>query len=81
MHKLRATGDREVESLRIGNWVMEELRKMDQVAYVRFASVYRSFEDVRAFLDEIERLEHELPPELQKSQLDLLNSEEGGDEN
>lgn len=77
MHKLRASGDREVASMTIGNWVMEQLRAIDQVAYVRFASVYRSFEDVRAFLDEIERLEHELPPELQKSQLDLLQAEDG----
>jgi transcriptional repressor NrdR len=71
-HKLRAAGEREVKSGRIGNWVMEELRKIDKVAYVRFASVYRSFEDVRAFLEEIERLENELPPEIQKDQLDLL---------
>ena len=78
MHKLRATGDREVKSLQVGDWVMEQLRGIDQVAYVRFASVYRSFEDVRAFLEEIERLEHELPPELKESQLDLLNTD--GDE-
>ena len=58
---------------------MEELRGMDQVAYVRFASVYQSFEDVRAFLEEIERLEHELPPELQKSQMDLLPSGDDSD--
>ena len=79
MHKLRASGEREVKSRLVGDWVMEQLRGIDQVAYVRFASVYRSFEDVRAFLEEIERLEHELPPELKKSQLDLLDS--GGDEN
>jgi transcriptional repressor NrdR len=36
---------------------MEELRNLDQVAYVRFASVYRSFEDVNAFREEIERLQ------------------------
>jgi transcriptional repressor NrdR len=77
MHKLRASGEREVEAMTIGNWVMEQLRAIDQVAYVRFASVYRSFEDVKAFLEEIERLEHELPPELRKSQLDLLSSEDG----
>ncbi len=77
MHNLRASGDREIESMAIGNWVMEQLRAIDQVAYVRFASVYRSFEDVRAFLDEIERLEHELPPELRKNQMDLLPSEDG----
>ena len=58
--------------------MMEQLRTLDQVAYVRFASVYRSFEDVRAFLDEIERLENDLPPEIKKSQLDLLKSD--GDE-
>jgi transcriptional repressor NrdR len=74
-HKLRALGDREVKSRKLGDWVMEQLRSLDQVAYVRFASVYRSFEDVRAFLDEIERLENELPPELKESQLDLLPSD------
>jgi transcriptional repressor NrdR len=74
-HKLRAAGEREVKSRMLGDWVMEELRGLDQVAYVRFASVYRSFEDVRAFLDEIERLENELPPELKKDQLDLLTNE------
>ncbi|MFT5132153.1 MAG: transcriptional repressor NrdR [Gammaproteobacteria bacterium] len=58
---------------------MEELRGIDQVAYVRFASVYHSFEDVRAFLEEIERLEHELPPDLQKSQLDLLPGDNDSD--
>ncbi|HEY5702050.1 MAG TPA: transcriptional regulator NrdR [Gammaproteobacteria bacterium] len=78
-HKLRALGEREVKSRKIGNWVMEQLRGLDQVAYVRFASVYRSFEDVRAFLDEIERLENELPPELKRNQLDLLPSD--GDKN
>jgi len=74
-HKLRAIGEREVKSRMLGDWVMEQLRGLDQVAYVRFASVYRSFEDVRAFLDEIERLENELPPELRESQLDLLPSD------
>lgn len=73
--QLRAEGDREVEARKIGDWVMAELRGMDQVAYVRFASVYQSFEDVRAFLDEIRRLEHELPPNLKKDQLDLLGEE------
>jgi transcriptional repressor NrdR len=71
-HKLRAAGEREVKARKIGDWVMEELRTIDQVAYVRFASVYHSFEDVRAFLEEIERLEHVLPPEIKKDQLDLL---------
>ena len=77
-NNLRAVGDREVKSIKVGNWVMEELKELDKVAYIRFASVYRSFEDLRAFIEEIERLEQELPPELKRNQLDLLES--NGDE-
>ena len=73
--KLRAAGDRELDSRRLGDWVMEQLRGLDEVAYVRFASVYRKFEDVRAFLEEIERLERDLPPETRNRQLDLLPGE------
>ena len=76
--KVRETGEREIDSRRIGELVMDGLRTLDQVAYVRFASVYRSFEDVRAFLEEIERLENDLPPDLRKQQLDLLPSEKRG---
>ena len=47
--KLLTQGQREVASTRIGEWVMRELRKLDKVAYVRFASVYRSFEDIDEF--------------------------------
>ena len=75
-HKLRALGEREVKSRKVGDWVMHELRTVDQVAYVRFASVYRSFKDVKAFLEEIERLQNELPPELREGQLDLLAEDE-----
>ena len=74
-NNLRAAGEREIKSIKIGNWVMEELKGLDKVAYVRFASVYRSFEDVKSFLEEIERLEHELPPELKRNQLDLEEDE------
>ena len=74
-HKLRALGEREVDSMTVGDWVMRELRDLDQVAYVRFASVYRDFNDVRAFLDEIENLQNELPPGLKKDQLNLLAEE------
>ncbi|GAA5647291.1 MULTISPECIES: transcriptional regulator NrdR [Vibrio] len=55
--KLRATGEREVPSEMIGNLVMEQLRELDKVAYIRFASVYRSFEDIKEFGEEIARLE------------------------
>ncbi|HHH39067.1 MAG TPA: transcriptional repressor NrdR [Sedimenticola sp.] len=75
--RLLATGEREVPSRQIGEWVMEELRGLDQVAYVRFASVYRKFEDVNAFREEIERLEKQLSPEARRRQLDLLK---GGDD-
>lgn len=56
---LLTCGEREVPSLRLGELVMDELREIDQVAYVRFASVYRSFQDVDAFSDEIKRLQAE----------------------
>lgn len=55
--KARTCGEREVASQQIGEWVMEELRHIDQVAYVRFASVYRSFQDLNEFSEEIRRLE------------------------
>lgn len=53
---MRATGEREINSSQLGEWVMDALRELDTVAYVRFASVYRCFEDVSAFQDEIDRL-------------------------
>jgi transcriptional repressor NrdR len=58
IRRLRASGDREVDSRLIGDWVMDALRELDEVAYVRFASVYRSFQDVNAFREEIERMEN-----------------------
>lgn len=60
--KLLASGDREIVSQLLGEWVMEELKILDHVAYVRFASVYRRFQDVHAFEEEIERLK--MPKEL-----------------
>jgi len=58
-HALRATGEREIRSRVLGELVMEHLKRLDQVAYVRFASVYRSFQDIAEFRDAIERLEAE----------------------
>ncbi len=55
--QLRATGEREVPSKMIGNLVMDQLKELDKVAYIRFASVYRSFEDIREFGEEIAKLE------------------------
>lgn len=54
--RLRGSGEREVSTQLIGEWVMDELKSLDPVAYVRFASVYRRFEDVDAFNTEIQRL-------------------------
>ncbi|MBT3458374.1 MAG: transcriptional regulator NrdR [Halieaceae bacterium] len=62
-HQLRATGERELPSDEVGSHVMEALKAMDQVAYVRFASVYRSFQDLSEFRDAIESLEAEPPAE------------------
>lgn len=70
--RLMSSGETEVPSLLIGELVMDELRQLDQVAYVRFASVYRKFEDVAAFREEIERLERQPTPEAKRQQLDLL---------
>jgi transcriptional repressor NrdR len=57
IHKARASGEREIPSKQIGEWVMGELHNLDQVAYVRFASVYRSFQDIKEFSEEVIRLE------------------------
>jgi len=74
IHRALITGsEREAPSQRIGELVMDELRNLDPVAYVRFASVYRKFEDVRAFQEEIERLERSPTAEAQRLQRDLLS--------
>lgn len=55
-HKLRTLGEREMESLQIGEMVMDQLKELDEVAYIRFASVYRHFQDLDQFREEIDRL-------------------------
>ena len=74
-HRLRASGEREIPARQLGEWVMNELRELDEVAYVRFASVYRSFQDVCEFRKEIERLESEPSNEDKKDQISLLPDE------
>lgn len=54
--KMRALGEREIQSKQLGQWVMEGLKTLDHVAYIRFASVYLSFEDVAAFQKTIDEL-------------------------
>lgn len=55
-HRMRSTGERELPSLQVGEEVMTELRALDPVAYVRFASVYRDFQDLSEFAEEIQKL-------------------------
>lgn len=72
LHKLRTTGEREVDSRELGEWVMQELQELDHVAYVRFAAVYKNFRDVDEFRREIENLAIEPGPELKRRQLSLI---------
>ncbi len=72
IHKLRTMGEREVPSRLIGEMVMEELGDLDEVAYVRFASVYRSFQDVTEFQDEIQRLQEISDATAGREQMSLL---------
>jgi transcriptional repressor NrdR len=72
IHKLRTMGEREVPSRLVGEMVMEELRDLDEVAYVRFASVYRSFQDVTEFQDEIRRLQEISDASAAREQMSLL---------
>jgi transcriptional repressor NrdR len=77
-HKLRSLGEREIASRAIGEMVMEELRHLDEVGYVRFASVYRSFQDLEAFRAEIDQLRrHRRRREPSKDQLPLLPDDAG----
>ena len=55
-HKLQALGEKEVPSSVIGEWLMERLSSLDEVAYVRFASVYRHFRDVTEFMNELKEI-------------------------
>jgi len=74
-NKLKAISDKEIISSQIGILVMQELKELDQVAYIRFASVYHSFEDLQAFQDIINIIEKDLTPEMKKTQLKLIDDE------
>jgi transcriptional repressor NrdR len=80
VRQVRTLEDAEISSYQIGDWVAGELARLDQVAYVRFASVYRRFADVQAFREEIERLERQYPGTIDRRQISLLEeSRETGD--
>jgi transcriptional repressor NrdR len=71
-HRLRVLGEREVASRAIGEIVMEELRQLDEVAYVRYASVYHRFQDVDAFREQIEKLGQRRRQDAAAGQMSLL---------
>jgi len=72
MRQFSHKGEREIQAKRIGEAVMNELRTMDEVAYVRFASVYRSFQDLEEFSDEVQKLRDSLTDQTGKVQLSLF---------
>jgi len=74
LREICSVEDAEIPSSLLGEWVMRELGKLDRVAYVRFASVYKRFDDVKEFLDVIEHLEREEPGSEDKRQISLLDS-------
>jgi transcriptional repressor NrdR len=73
LRQVSTVEDSEIPSSLIGEWVMRELVRLDQVAYIRFASVYRRFEDVQAFRDVIDRLEQSGSLGGDKRQISLLD--------
>ncbi len=76
IHRLQTFGEREVTGRFVGDLVMEELHGLDEVAYVRFASVYRSFQDITEFQEEIQRLRSRPSPLAEREQMSLLPDEE-----
>jgi len=73
MQHLSTLDEVEITSKRIGECVMHTLAKLDEVAYLRFASIYLDFDDIQAFRDEIEKLESEDHGALDFQQISLLN--------
>ncbi|HKJ17180.1 MAG TPA: transcriptional regulator NrdR [Xanthomonadales bacterium] len=72
LRQISSVEEVEIPSSLIGEWVMRRLSELDQVAYVRFASVYKRFEDVQAFREVIEHLERESPGDQDDPQISLL---------
>ena len=71
-HRLQTEGEQEVPARIVGEMVMDALQGVDEVAYVRFASVYRSFQDVTEFQDEIQRLQEMSDGPARRDQMSLL---------
>jgi transcriptional repressor NrdR len=77
LREISSVEDAEIPSSLIGEWVMRELARLDQVAYIRFASVYQRFEDIQAFTELIERLERDGPDSVDRRQISLLDTRRG----
>ena len=77
LREISSVEDAEIPSSLIGEWVMRELARLDQVAYIRFASVYQRFEDIQAFTELIERLERDDPGNVDRRQISLLETRKG----
>lgn len=69
LNELHASGEREIGSQHVGSLVMNELARIDPVAYVRYASVYRQFQDVGEFLEEIASLQNKAPRSRRQPEL------------
>lgn len=74
-NKLLSAGVSELPSKQVGDWVMLELRELDDVAYVRFASVYLGFEGINAFRETIEKLETSPSRKMKRDQIPLIDGE------
>jgi transcriptional repressor NrdR len=76
IRKIQKMGEREIQSRLLGEIVIEELREIDEVAFVRYASVYRRFQDVEEFEKEIESLRDATPMEKKRTQISIFQDEE-----
>jgi transcriptional repressor NrdR len=79
VRKVQKMGEREIQSRMLGEIVMEELKQVDEVAFVRYASVYRRFQDIEEFEKEIESLRDSPTAEDRKSQISIFPEEEKDD--
>jgi transcriptional repressor NrdR len=79
VRKVQKMGEREIQSRMLGEIVMEELKQVDEVAFVRYASVYRRFQDIEEFEKEIESLRDSPTSEDKKSQISIFPEEEKDD--
>ena len=76
IRKVQKMGEREIQSRLLGEIVIEELREIDEIAFVRYASVYRRFQDVEEFEKEIESLRDATPMEKKRTQISIFQDEE-----